>query len=211
MPFEQGPCPFDGSHWPETWPLGKVVSAKKFGALHELQKRDLIQYFFKRESKVTQQHPQPKYEFPLNRLRGYFRRADNDIRRAVLDSDEYKAYAKERIQPSAPPGPSLGALDRPSHVDEASAADVGAAILSSPAAAPFGAAAGAKRAAPDPDPEGAGTPGALSAKRAAPEAIARARNCDVACEALSGASPVPPPQSQGEPLRPVFALTARGN
>ena len=189
------------------------MSTKKFHALHELQRRDLIQYFFKRESAVTQQHPNPPYEFPLKRFCGYFRRWQSDIRKAVLGSDEYKAYAEERRRPPPPPEmprvDECAELDRPSQVYEASAAGAfgRAPILSGPAsAAPFGAAAGTKRAAPDPDTEGAGTPGAL------PGAVARARNCDVAAgEAPSGVSPVPPPQSHGEPLLPVLALTARCN
>ena len=174
------------------------MSTKKFHALHELQRRDLIQYFFKRESAVTQQHPNPPYEFPLKRFCGYFRRWQSDIRKAVLGSDEYKAYAEERRRPPPPPVVDKCAeLDRPSQVD----AFDRAAILSIPAStAPFGAAAGTKRAAPDPDPdpEGARTPGALQG------AVARAQNCDVAGEAPSGGSPVPP-QSHGEPLLPVIS------
>ena len=215
MPYEQeGGCPFKGSHWPETWPLETIVSTKKFHALHELQRRDLIQYFFKRESAVTQQHPNPPYEFPLKRFCGYFRRWQSDIRKAVLGSDEYKAYAEERRRPPPPPEISLvvkcAELDRPSQVNEASAADSfdRAVILSIPAsAAAFGAAAGTKRAAAatDPDTEGAGTPGGL------PSAVACARNCDVPGDALSGASPDSTPQAHSEPLLAVITFPERGN
>ena len=97
-------------------------------------------------------------------------------------SAEYKAYVEQRSRPTPPPEMSLVA---PNPIDTA--------------------AAGTKRGAPDPDPAGAGTPGAL------PGADARAPNFDVAGEALSGASPVPPPQSQCETLLPVIALTARRN
>ena len=207
MPYQQdGDCPFEGLHWPKTWPLETKVTAKKFCLLDELQRRDLIQYFYKRESAKTKQRPQPSYEFPLIRFCDYFGRFHGNIRKAVLGSKEYKAYVEERGQPLPPPEMSLCAkLDQPSQVDEASAADAfdRAAILSIPAsAAPFGAAAGTKRAAPDPDPDGAGTPGAL------PGAVTRARNCNVA--SLNGESPVPPPQSHGQPLLPVITLALRG-
>ena len=94
MPYEQeGDCPFTGLHWPEKWPLETKVSKKKFYLLDKLQRRDLIEYFYKRESKRTEQHPQPLYEFPLIRFQGYFGRFHGNIRNAVLHSDEYKAYA----------------------------------------------------------------------------------------------------------------------
>ena len=270
MPYEQdGDCPFKGLYWPERWPQEKKVTAKKFHKLDELQRRDLIQYFYKRESAVTKQYPQPSYAFPLNRFcsyfgkfhgnirngvlhsdeykayafslldesqkrelmlyfyeresartelnpeppytfsldtfRGYFGRKPADIRNTVLHSDEYKAYAEERRRPPPPPEmPRVDAEpDRPSQEAEASAAGAAIPSIPAPAAAPFSAAAGTKRAAPE--PISAGTPGAP------PGAGARARTCDIAGEAPSGAPPVPPPQSQGEPLPPVVALTARGN
>ena len=187
--------------------------AYAFSLLDEFQKRDLILYFYERESARTEQNPQPPYTFSLVKFRGFFGLKPADISNTVLHSDEYKAYAEERRRPPPPPEmprvDECAELDRPSQVYEASAAGAfgRAPILSGPAsAAPFGAAAGTKRAAPDPDTEGAGTPGAL------PGAVARARNCDVAAgEAPSGVSPVPPPQSHGEPLLPVLALTARCN
>jgi hypothetical protein len=116
----------------------------------------------------------------------------------VLHSDEYKAFAEERGRP--PPPPEMPRVDkctepdRPSQEDEASAAGAFAAIPTIPV----------KRAATEPDP--AGAPGAP------PGAGARARSCDVACVAApTGASPVSPPQSPGEPLLPVIALTIRSD
>ena len=103
----------------------------------------------------------------------------------MLNTDEYKAYTDYAEQRKWPPPPPEMLLVTPNLTET------------------FGTAAGTKRGAPDPDPAGAGTPGAL------PGADARARNFDVAGEALGGASPVPPPQSQGETLLPVIALTAR--
>ena len=85
MPYQQdGDCPFEGLHWPKTWPLETKVTAKKFCLLDELQRRDLIQYFYKRESAKTKQRPQPSYEFPLIRFCDYFGRFHGNIRKAVL-------------------------------------------------------------------------------------------------------------------------------
>ena len=185
--------------------------AYAFSLLDEFQKRDLILYFYERDLARTEQNPQPPYTFSLERFRGYFGRSPAEIRNTVLHSDECKAYAEERSRPPAPPEmprvDKRAELDRSSQVDEASAAGTfdRAAILSSPAAA------GTKRAAPDPDPDDAGAPGALSG------ADARARNCDVAGEALSrgastgealssGASTTQSPQWEGEPLPPLIAL-----
>ena len=168
----------------------------------------------------------------LMQLRGYFGKSEKCIKNAVHSSKEYEEYAKQRSRPPLPPEMSLvdkcTELDRPSQEDEASAADafdrtarqdaspaqvvrtadrMGRVIHSSPAfAAPPGAVAGTKRAAPDPDPDGAGAPGALQG------AGACALNCDVAGEALSsGALTVPLLQSQSKPLPPLIALTANGN
>jgi len=176
------------------------------------QKKDLIECFYEQEKAITKEHPHAAYQMrgqrcTLGILRDYFGKDPKHIKAAVrlsAEYAEYKTYAEERRRPPPPPEmprvDKCAEQDRPSQVDEASAAGaVGRApILSGLAsAAPFGAAAGTKRAAPDPDPEGAGTPGAL------PGAVAG--------EAPSGVPPVPPPQSHGEPLLPVLALTARCN
>ena len=181
MPFPQdGKCPFKGLHWPPIWPLEQKVTAKKFSSLSKLQQLDLIIYFYARESVKTPEKPQPSYIFPLEEFRGYFGKIPESIRRAVLNSNEYKAYAEEHSRP--PPPAEMSLLMQP----------LTAAVT--------------KRAAPDPALHGARAPGAL------PGAGAHARSCDVAGEALSrGASTVPPPQSQGEPLPPDIALTANGN
>jgi len=177
------------------WPLSIKVTAKKFHKLHESQRRDLILYFYERESAKTKLNSRPPYKFHLEKLRDYFGRSHDKIRDAVLDSDEYKAYAEERSRPPPPPEMSpdkCDELDLPLQEDEASgAAAFDRAALLPASAAPFGAAAGTKRAAPDSD---------LAQERSRPGAAARG---DVAGEAASGASPVQPPQSQGEPLLPV--------
>jgi hypothetical protein len=172
-----------------------------FSSLGEYQKLDLIEFFFPRESAKTGPNPLPKipkYRFPLDRFRDYFGQHPDAIRRYVLNSHEYKTYAKERGRP--PPPPEMPRVDkcaepdRPSQGDEVSAAGAFAAIPTIPA----------KRAAPEPEPPG--TPGAP------PGAGARARSCDAAgVAAPTSAPPVSPPQSPGEPLPRVFALTARGN
>jgi hypothetical protein len=172
--------------------------AYAFSLLDEVQQRELILYFYGRESARTEQNPEPPYTFSLEKFRGFFGRKPADIRTTVLHSDEYKAYAQERGRP--PPPPELPRVDRcaepdrPSQGDEVSAAGAFAAIPTIPA----------KRAAPEPEPPG--TPGAP------PGAGARARSCDAAgVAAPTSAPPVSPPQSPGEPLPRVFALTARGN
>jgi hypothetical protein len=200
--------PFGGDHWPEKWPEINLTKETFSSSLTHNQKEDLIQCFYEQEAKITKAHPNPPYRMrgqycTLGQLRDYFGKESRLIKVAVRNSTEYKAYAA-RSRPPPPPEMSLVA---PNLIDTA------AAIISSPPpemslVAPNlidTAAAGTKRGAPDPDPAGAGTPGAL------PGADARAPNFDVAGEALSGASPVPPPQSQGETLPPVIALTARRN
>ena len=90
MPYPQdGECPFKGLHWPKQWHLQKKVTSEKFHLLDECHRHDLIEYFYKRDSKITTQHPQPPYEFPLIRFKGYFGRHSADIRKAVLGSEEY--------------------------------------------------------------------------------------------------------------------------
>ena len=204
--------PFGGDHWPQHWPEINLDKNTFSSHLDNNQKKDLIECFYEQETASTKEHSHPAYRMrgqrcTLGILRDYFGKDPKHIKAAVrlsAEYAEYKTYAEERRRPPPPPEmprvDKCAEQDRPSQVDEASAAGaVGRApILSGLAsAAPFGAAAGTKRAAPDPDPEGAGTPGAL------PGAVAG--------EAPSGVPPVPPPQSHGEPLLPVTALTARCN
>ena len=70
--------------------------AYAFSLLDEFQKRDLILYFYERESARTEQNPQPPYTFSLVKFRGFFGLKPADISNTVLHSDEYKAYAEER-------------------------------------------------------------------------------------------------------------------
>ena len=70
--------------------------AYAFSLLDEFQKRDLILYFYERESARTEQNPQPPYTFSLVKFRGLFGSKPADISNTVLHSDEYKAYAEER-------------------------------------------------------------------------------------------------------------------
>ena len=89
------------------WDTKIKVTAKKFSLLGEYQKHDLILYFYERESAKTAVNLQPAYRFRLNEFHDYFHKHPDEIRRAVLDSDEYKAYAEERSLPPPPPEMSL--------------------------------------------------------------------------------------------------------
>jgi len=197
--------PFGGDHWPEKWPEINLTKETFSSSLTHNQKEDLIQCFYEQEAKITKAHPNPPYRMrgrccTLGQLRDYFGKDPRVIKEAVRNSTEYKAYAA-RSRPTPPPEMSLVA---PNLIDTAAAGTKRGAPDPDPAGAGTpGALPGNDARAPDPDPAGAGTPGAL------PGADARAPNFDVAGEALSGASPVPPPQSQGEALPPVIALTAR--
>ena len=196
MPYEQnGVCPFKGMYWPERWPLAEKVTAKQFHKLHELQRRDLILYFYEQESEKTQQNHRPPYKFPLGNLKGYFGRAPDNIRNAVLDSDEYKAYAFSLLDQNqkralilyfyerdsarteqSPEPPHTISLDNFRGYFGRSPADIRNTVLHSDEYK------------------------AYAEERSRPGAAARG---DVAGEAPSGAFPVHPPQSQGEPLLPV--------
>ena len=108
MPFPQtGKCPFEGSHWPSKWPIETKVTPKKFSSLGEDQKRDLMLYFYARESKKTDEIIRPKYEFCTENLRNYFGFHPKSIRRTVMESKEYDAFRKVRSRPPPPPEMSL--------------------------------------------------------------------------------------------------------
>ena len=200
-------------HWPQRWPEINLNKNTFSSHLDNNQKKDLIECFYEQEKAITKEHPHAAYQMrgqrcTLGILRDYFGKDPKHIKAAVrlsAEYAEYKTYAEERRRP--PPPPEMPRVDKCAELDRTSQVDVGAVgrapILSGLAsAAPFGAAAGTKRAAPDPEPDGAGTPGAL------PGAVTRARNCNVA--SLNGKSPVPPPQSHGQPLLPVITLALRG-
>ncbi len=105
MPFDKiGPCPFTGRHWPPEWGEEKIT-AKKFSCLHSDQKKDLIEYFYEHESAKTSASSQPRYGFPLFKLRDYFGFDQQSVRRSVLQSQEYKAFVAERQRSQAPPPP----------------------------------------------------------------------------------------------------------
>jgi hypothetical protein len=168
--------------------------------LGEYQKLDLITFYFRRESAKTTKNSRPKFIFSPAKFRDYFGQNPENIRKYVLNSDEYKAYkaAMERNRPPSPPEMSLNRLSQADEAPGTDAFDRAAIPFTLASAAPFGADA--------PEPDSDGTPGAP------PGAGARARSCGAAgVAAPSDATPVPPPRSQGEPLPPVIALTARGN
>ena len=66
--------------------------AYAFSLLDESQKRELMLYFYERESARTELNPEPPYTFSLDTFRGYFGRMPADISNTVLHSDEYKAF-----------------------------------------------------------------------------------------------------------------------
>ena len=68
---------------------------------------DLMIYFYAQESAKTPENPKPSYIFPLEKFRSYFGKEPKTIRKAVLNSDEYKAYAAEHSRPLPPPEMSL--------------------------------------------------------------------------------------------------------
>jgi hypothetical protein len=104
MPFPKTiPCPFTGGHWPQQWGEQKITP-KTFSSLNSDQRKDLIEYFFERESAQTS----AAYRFPLRRLRDYFGFDEKYIRRTVQGSQEYKDCVAERQRsqsPAAPPPP----------------------------------------------------------------------------------------------------------
>ena len=198
MPYEQnGDCPFQGLHWPKRWPpsLNIKVTAKMFNTLEELQRHDLILYFYDRESVRTKQKPQPPYKFLLEDFRGYFGKDPGFIRAIVLQQNEYKAYAFSLLDENqkralilyfyeresarteqSPEPPHTISLDNFRGYFGISPADIRNTVLHSDEYK------------------------AYAEERSRPGAAARG---DVAGEAPSGAFPVHPLQSQGEPLLPV--------
>ena len=83
------------------------MSKHTFSSLGEDQKRDLMLYFYERNSKKTDVRLQPKYEFCLEEFRGYFGFDPKSIRRGVMRSEEYLAFHEERSRPPPPPEMSL--------------------------------------------------------------------------------------------------------
>ena len=83
------------------------MSKHTFSSLGEDQKRDLMLYFYERNSKKTDVRLQPKYEFCLEEFRGYFGFDPKSIRRGVMRSEEYYAFHEERSRPPPPPEMSL--------------------------------------------------------------------------------------------------------
>ena len=105
MSFPQkGPCPFEGTHWPPVWPANRSVAKSSFSSN---QMQDLIKYFYDRESARQTEGGRPKFRFPLHLLDEYFGKRSENIRKAVINSDEYKAYLEERSRPPPPPEMSL--------------------------------------------------------------------------------------------------------
>jgi len=105
MPFEKnGPCPFTGAHWPPQWGQ-KNITNKSFSGLHCDQKKDLIEYFYVRNSAKTSGTSKPAYRFPLNQLRSYFGTQEQNLKKAVENSQDYKDFAAERHRSQAPPPP----------------------------------------------------------------------------------------------------------
>ena len=108
MPFpKNGPCSFQGDHWPSYWPDNIKITQKHFPSLSDCQKLDFIKYYYERDSKKITSKSQPKYSFAQEALQNYFGQHMNTYRTIVLASAEYKAYAKERSRPLPPPEMSL--------------------------------------------------------------------------------------------------------
>jgi len=104
MPHERtGPCPFPGGHWPSEWK--ETITPKKFSSLHRDQKIDLIVYFYEHDSAKNTVHSRPVYKFPLLRLRDYFGKDQQSLKRTVMQSQEYKDYVDAHQRSQAPPPP----------------------------------------------------------------------------------------------------------
>jgi hypothetical protein len=105
MPFEKtGSCPFTGGHWPLQWGEDKITP-KTFCCLNSDQREDLIEYFYAHESAKTTARPVPAYQYPLTKLRDYFGVDAQNLKRTVLNSQEYKDFVAERQRSQAPPPP----------------------------------------------------------------------------------------------------------
>ena len=105
MPFEKtGSCPFTGGHWPLQWGEDKITP-KTFCCLNSDQREDLIEYFYAHESAKTSARPVPAYQYPLTKLRDYFGVDAQNLKRTVLNSQEYKDFVAERQRSQAPPPP----------------------------------------------------------------------------------------------------------
>ena len=66
---------------------------------------DLMKYFYEQASAKISPSSQPPYRFPLVNLEAYFGIAGNNVRRAVIGSNEYEEYAAERRRVPPPPPP----------------------------------------------------------------------------------------------------------
>ena len=105
MPFEKtGSCPFTGGHWPLQWGEDKITP-KTFCCLNSDQREDLIEYFYAHESAKTSARPVPAYQYPLTKLRDYFGVDAQNLKRTVLNSQDYKDFVAERQRSQAPPPP----------------------------------------------------------------------------------------------------------
>jgi hypothetical protein len=105
MPFEKnGPCPFTGAHWPPQWGQENITN-KSFSGLHCDQKKDLIEYFYEQNSAKTSATSKPAYRFPLNRLRSYFGAHEQNLKKTVENTQDYKDFVVERQRSQAPPPP----------------------------------------------------------------------------------------------------------
>ena len=105
MPFEKnGPCPFTGAHWPQQWGQENITN-KSFSGLHCDQKKDLIEYFYEQNSAKASATSKPAYRFPLNQLRSYFGAYEQNLKKAVENSQDYKDFVAERQRSQAPPPP----------------------------------------------------------------------------------------------------------
>ena len=105
MPFDKtGSCPFTGGHWPLQWGEDKITP-KTFCCLNSDQREDLIKYFYAHESAKTSARPVPAYPFPLNQLREYLGVDTQNLKRTVLNSQEYKDFIAECQRSQAPPPP----------------------------------------------------------------------------------------------------------
>jgi hypothetical protein len=105
MPYPKtGSCPFPGGHWPSKWGEEKIT-AKSFSCLNSDQKQDLIEYIGEHDLAKTSATSKPAYRFPLFKLRDYFGADENNLKRCVQKSQEYKDFVAERQRSEAPPPP----------------------------------------------------------------------------------------------------------
>ena len=173
--------PFGGDHWPQHWPEINLNEQTFSSRLDNHQKEDLIECMYNQAAAQTEKHRKPAYQMrgqtcTLMQLRGYFGKSEKCIKNAVRSSKEYEEYAKKRSRPPQPPEMSL--VDKCTELDRPSQEDEASA---------------------------ADAFDRTARQDASPAQVALVPG--VAGEALSrGASTLPSPQSQGEPLPPLIAL-----